>query len=217
MKRMLAMLMTVFFSIQNNVGVQFSADNAFMVDSWYTIQEDTAPDYRQLYTGGVQLTSADNCTPSTRTVQDAVQIESETTTGMSAYWFAESLDTMSVTDVPDETEFVWETSGEIVAPLNCVVSTSATSGGGHSMRIDTVAGDYTFVFEDMERWYCCRYRKGSGTDEEGTPVPWSHTVDIAGRTIKAGQLVGFAKEGTTVKVYDTRSGNLISIKSFYNR
>lgn len=217
MKRILAMLMTVFFSIQNNVGIQFSADNVFVVDSWYTIQENSQPDYRQLYTHGVQLTSADNCTKSTRNAKNLVQIASDSSPGLSAYWIAEGDGSMSINDVPDEGTYTWDKTGEIIAPLNCIVSSTATSGGGHSMRLDTVAGDYTFVIENMERWYCCRYRKSSGVDENGNEVPWIHTVDIGGSLIKAGQLVGMAKEGTTVKVYNTKTGAMTSLQSFYNR
>ncbi len=212
MKRLLAMILTVFFSIQNNVGIQFSGDTSFVVDSWYKIPEATAPDYRQLYSSGIQLTSADNCTPSTRVAQNAVQVDSENTIGVSAYWFAESEDELYISDITDEVEYTWSEAGEIIAPLNCTVVTPSTSGGGHSMRLDTVSGDYTFVFENMERWFCCRYRKDNAENAQ-----WSHTLDVSGTTIKAGQLIGFAQKGTTVKVYNTKTGNIVSIKSFYNR
>lgn len=218
MKRVLAMLFSVFLSIQNNVGIQFSGDDAFVVGSYYTIQNTEQPDYRKLYTRGVQLKSADNCTPNTRMGKGLATIQSQSSAGLSAYWVAESTGaTMSLSDVPDSNVYTYKEAGDIIAPLNCTIATSATSGGGHYMRLDSLDGKYTFVIENMERWYCCRYRKESGYDTHGNPVQWEHGIDVCGTTVNAGQLVGLAVEGTEIRVYATKSKSAINWLNFYNR
>lgn len=214
MKRFLAMLFSLFVSITNNVSPQFSGGDEFQYDVYYQITSTQRPDYKKLYASGVQLTSADNCTTTTRMGQDLNLIKSTGTSGLSAYlYMSDAEKAHTAQSFNSSNSYTFTEAGDIIAPVNCKVVTEPTSGGGHYMRLDSLDGKYSFVIENMERWYCCRYRKEAPANDGA----WVHSVDISNETIHAGQLIGLAKDGTIIKVFDTESGLAISWYTFYNR
>lgn len=65
MKRLLAMLMSLFLSIFNNVDYQAQGDMQFVSEGYYTIDEGTAPDYRDLYGTNPVASKEVSCHPTT--------------------------------------------------------------------------------------------------------------------------------------------------------
>lgn len=209
------MITSALLAVFNNVTPQFSGDSEFQYNSYYQITETRKPDYQKLFVSGVQVTSADNCTTNKRMGKNLYLIPSNGTQGLSAYLFKEdATKSFDISTLGASNTYTYTDDGDIIAPVNCKIVTSPTSGGGHHMRLDSLDGKYSFVVEDMERWYCCRFRKEVPSEGEA----WTHTVDISVSTLQAGQLIGSATGGSTViKVYDTATGLGISWSQFYNR
>lgn len=212
MKRLLAMLMSVLFSIFNNVDYQASDNVDFSPDSYYYIEGSEVPDFKSVYIGN-PADESKRCVQSSEAVKGAHKVTS-TNSSTVTYWLApERVDITTISGYGMEYTFTQEQA--IVAPRRCKIYTHAASGGGHSMDLITLDNAYRFHVENMERWYCCRNRDALSDSTSA----WQHTTDIYGETIDDGYLIGNAQIGTTVSVYkyDGADWVQISISDYYNR
>ena len=218
MKRLLALILALAFSITNNVDFQASGETHYSRDSYYKIAEGDAPDYRYLTRNYSNLTSSGNCVGKPLQLSRAVSLHLDSM-GIYRYWLDYSMtsDDISEDDVRAMTsaqEYTFTEETWIVAPQKCVVETKSTDGGGHYMRITTADGKWTFVIENMERWFCCRNRSVDA-DADVMNTSWTHTVNVAGSTIPGGYGIGRAVDGTTFTVLDS-TGRVVSLSSYYS-
>lgn len=210
------MLISLFFSISNNVDYQANSNEAFIPDSYFVLEGNEAPDYRYMYQNFDMTTSSGICLASSASRQSA-ELVHLTENGAYKHWVSYNdtgpIDNAYFADLVDTNSYYFTEPTDIVAPQACIVKTKSTDGGGHSMLLETTDGRYTLYFTGMERWFCCRSRSvPDGVDPKN--YTWVHTCNVYGKTIPQGYLIGRAVEGTSFTIQDS-SGRTVSLEEFY--
>lgn len=213
MKKMIALLLSLLYSMFSNVEYQPVDDVPFDYQGYYIITDTQAPDYRALYSTGAVLSLSDSCFNTQVAVDNLVTIQSEQNTDNYAYWVAPV--EVSLNDIANfGTMYTFEEDTEVAIPRKATIVTHAyASNSGHYMELVTLDGNYRFVFNNLERWYCCRTREATEN--------WEHTIDVFGTDLSDGNLVGYATPETTFQVQklnqETGLFEVIDLYSFYNR
>lgn len=214
MKRLLAMLMSLFISMFENVDYQFHADTPFEHNAYFTVdvrEEDI--DYRDLY--GKQIAAGSNysCVPSTYSAASSVVNYNDGATRVGAEWIVAN----SSKDYSEITgdSFLFETDAKIVCPYAGTLITSSKTSNGRSMEIAINVGgnNYRMVVEEMERWWCC---DGKISYDDPEAQEWDHTCsELKGTTFKAGTCLGRATAGET-KVTIYQNNDVVPLSEFFN-
>ena len=217
MKRLLAMIMALMFSMSNNVDYQTNADEPFNPAGYYMVEGNEAPDYRYITQNYSSLTSSGTCLAKSTSREHSVIVKLSEL-GPSKYWVDyshnEPIDASFFDEMNGATSYTFSGTADIVAPQACIVKTKSTDGGGHSMLLETTDGHYQLYISNMERWFCCRNRT-LPPDADPSTYTWTHTANVHGYTIPAGYLIGKAQEGTVIEFRGATNGN-VSIKDFYS-
>lgn len=219
MKRLLALIMTFLFALNNNVSYQASDNSVYTPDSFYKVEGNEAPDYRYIYENYTELQASGKCIGTSVTIARSSDGLIQLTPDSSyLYWWDslsnEQIDKAYLDSLGDSYEF--SVRSYIVAPRDCKVLTKPNDGGGHCIDLVTTDGKYSVHISDMERLFCDRKR----TVPDGEDVMthnWNHTVSIEGYVIRKGCLVGIATEGTTVTVKAKKSNLDSTMTGFYSQ
>lgn len=225
MKEIIAICISVFYSLFNNVDYQPTNSNEFVPGEYYTIEDNYTPDYRELYESGVTSASTSSrCNPKSTEALSKTLLPSNQST-VKTYWIeaetfvADGKDISSL--MSDPMCYTFAESARIVMPLDGrVVTHSDSSDNGHYIELTVAEDTYKLVFANLGYWYCCRGLVSSATDNL-LDINFEHCTDHFGTTLQAGQLVGYAVEGTTFQVQKYNESaqryETIPITDFYNR
>lgn len=223
MKKLLSMLLALLLSITNNVDYQVQGDVEYSAGSYYTIEEGQAPDYRSIY-GSPAVASRDvSCKPIPFKGAAKTVVYSDGADHITAYWF-ESNSNKKYEELTVDTDYLCESSSQLIAPYACELLSSSVTSDGTSMSIKCSVDnqDYQLQIIGMDRWWCCMGRN------ETHKVPnvygelvWKHTCsELQGTRFNQGQVLGKSIEGVTkIKVFKYTSNKAISpcsIEEFYN-
>lgn len=219
MKRLLALIMTFLFALNNNVSYQASDYSVYAPDSYYKVEGNEPPDYRYIYENYTDLQASGKCIGTSVTIasssKDLVHISDEASY---LYWWStlgsKNVDKAYLDGLGDSFTFEYRTN--IIAPRDCKVLTKPSDGGGHCIDLITTDGKYSVHISDMERLFCDRKRTVPD-DEDIMTHNWNHTVSIEGYVIRKGCLIGIATEGTTVTVKAEKEGLDSSMTGFYSQ
>lgn len=216
MKRLLSMLLSLFMAITNNIDYQAQGDMQFMHDSYYTIDEGSAPDYRDLYGTNPVASKEVSCYPTTFKGTGKDIVYSDTNKHMQGVWIVNRA-TMRYADLPDGSSYTFEAPGYILMPYTGVLRTSSTTSNGHTMvlSLEVDGTEYRMDIQNMERWWCCLGKlEPDSTDAIGNPV-WKHTCgELLDTQVRQGYVLGNAAEGTTVNIA-LSDGTPVMWKEFY--
>lgn len=219
MKRLLALIMTFLFALNNNVSFQASDNSVYSPDSYYKVEGNEAPDYRYIYDNYTELQASGKCIGRSISVvgSDTRQIHL-TEDSSYLYWWS-TLGTAKISKtyldtLGDSFQFSYRTN--IVAPRDCKVLTKPSDGGGHCIDLVTTDGKYSIHISGMERLFCDR-KRSAPEGEDIMTHNWNHTVSIEGYVIRKGCLVGIATDETTVTVKAEKDGLPSTMTGFYSQ
>lgn len=221
MKKLLSTLLALFMSITNNVDYQPQNDVMYTANSYYTIEVDDAPDYRDMY-GSVAVASREySCKPATIPGKYKNVTYSDGETHVNACWIEAGV-SMSFSEIPDESTYKFKSSRQIIIPYDGELLSSSATSDGTSMILKVKVDDdlYQLKLTGMDRWWCCMYRNEEHkvTDTLGASV-WKHTCDeLYGTTFSQGDIVGLSCEGTELEIYkyvDSKATKACTLKELY--
>lgn len=216
MKRLLAMLMSLFLSIFNNVDYQAQGDMQFVSEGYYTIDEGTAPDYRDLYGTNPVASKEVSCHPTTFKGSGKQVTYKDENTHIHGYWVV-NREGMSYDKLPDGDTYTFENEGYIIMPYTGVLRTSSATSTGRVMVLSVEVGgvSYRLDIQNMERWWCCLGKlEPDDTDILSNPT-WVHTCgELLDTQIRQGYVLGNAQEGTTITIAKS-DGSAATWKEFY--
>lgn len=217
MKRILALLLSLFTAITNNIDYQAQGDMPYQDDVYYTIDEGSAPDYRDLY-GTNPVGSADvSCHPRTFKGSGEYLTYSDGKQHTRGVWIV-NREGMNFDSLPDSSSYTFENDVYIIMPFTGVLRTSSKTSTGHTMilSISLDGQEYRIDIQNMERWWCCLGKdKPDAQDALGNSV-WVHTCgELLDTQIRQGYVLGMAQAGTTVNVA-LSDGTPVTWKEFYN-
>ena len=218
MKRLLALIMTFFFAMNNNVAFQASDNSVYSPESYFRIEGNEAPDYRYMYENYTNIQTTGKCLGQSMNASAGIKPLHVSDTGPYKYWFDGSdteMDEKGTGLSAFGDTYTFKDTAYIIAPQDCVVETRSSDGGGHSMKLTTTDGQYTIYVQGMERWFCCR-RRSTPDGVDPAEYTWIHTINTYGYKIQRGYLIGIATEGTTVHV-EKADGTSISMTEFYTK
>ena len=225
MKEIIAICLSVFYALFNNVDYQSTNTNEFVPGEYYTIEDNFTPDYRELYESGITSASlSSRCNPKSTEVLSKTLIPSSQST-VKTYWIesetfiSEEIGVEKL--ISDQMCYTFSDPIRIVMPLDGrVVTHSDASDNGHYIELAVAEDAYKLVFTNLGYWYCCRGLVSSNA-ENLLDTAFEHCTDHYGTSLQAGQLVGYAVEGTTFQVQKYNDAaqryETISIADFYNR
>lgn len=218
MKRLLALIMTFFFAMNNNVAFQASDNSVYAPESYFRIEGNEAPDYRYMYENYTNIQTTGKCLGQSLNVSTGtslLQVEENGIKGPYKYWFDSSDHSMKVEGLSAfGNTYTFEGTAYIVAPQDCIVETTSSDGGGHSMKLTTTDGKYTIYVQGMERWFCCR-RRSTPDGVDPAEYTWIHTINTYGYKIPRGYMIGIATQGTTVTVERANGVSISTMTEFY--
>lgn len=216
MKRLLAMLLSLFLAVSNNIEYQAQGDMEFAYGSYYTIDEGTAPDYRNLYGTNPVASKEVSCHPTTFKGSGKFVTYSDNNQHLQGVWI-ENRTPMRYSALPDGSSYTFESEGYILMPFTGVLRTSSATSTGHTMVLSVEVGntEYRIDIQNMERWWCCLGKiEPDDVDVLGNPV-WTHTCgELLDTQIRQGYVLGNAKEGTTVTIAKS-DGSAATWAEFY--
>lgn len=214
MKRLLSLILTFFFALNNNVAFQASDAKPFAPESYYRVEGNEEPDYRYMYENYTNLQTSGKCiSTSTNLSNNATLVVLDDAINLK-YWFVSGktdIDENFLDNIGEE--YTFEKNAYIVAPQACIVQTKTSDGGGHSMLLATSDGKYKIYVQGMERWFCDR-RRSTPDGIDPMDYTWVHTANVEGYTIPKGYMIGVADEGTTVTIV-TADGAAATMTEFY--
>lgn len=216
MKKIFAMIMGLIMSLFNSVSYAPVEDKSITNSNFYTIDEADAPDYRELYGGVATASSLVSCKTKNFTAQGKPvnYIENKNVT-YHGYWLENAI-TKADSDLPTDKAYTFSSDTYIIMPYDGTLLTDSTTNNGHNMIVVCNVGSksYRLKFTKMKCWYC---DVGRTEPDNGNYV---HTSDNQkGKSFKAGNVLGMAKDGTKVLVHemdgDTVLENGTTFKTLY--
>lgn len=218
MKRLLALIMTFFFALNNNVSFQASDNSVYAPDNYYRIEGNESPDYRYIYENYTELQASGKCIGTSVNIAQSATDVHLTEYSSHLYWW----DTTCEEEITEGylnslgNTYTFESRANIVAPRDCKVLTTVDDGGGHLLDLVTTDGKYEIHIANMERLFCDRKRT-LADDEDPLKANWNHTVSIKGYVVKKGCMLGISAEGTTVTVKAVDKTNDSTMTGFYKQ
>lgn len=239
MKRLIALLISLFTALGNNVAyVQPDHDlEQFTHNSYYIVEEGDAPNFRDIYSNSHSISIANTCSQSTQRV--SANAKRITITGQPnlissgrGYYIIDDGSDHTIADLPTSTTYtVTEDVDAICDYIVCpfpaeLISKPACSPTG-VLSVELTVGikgtneeKYTMNISNLVRWNCCLNKPSPDAIEDvnGTDIPiYVHTYSEWPTTeAVAGCILGEVKAGTTIEIYDP-SGNRVSLQELYTR
>lgn len=213
MKRIIALLLSLFLSIGNDINFIASEDKPYDADAYYTLDVMEPPNYRDIYGSNPVAARNLSCRAKTYKANGKLITYTDGAEHLNATWFEDGV-TKKYDDLPNESKFTFESEGYIIIPYDGQLMTSSETSTGHSMVVKChVAGQsYRLTIENMERWWCCVGRDLPTDTTADGQVVWKHTCrELKGESLPQGTVLGKAQDGTTISVsiYDS-TGNSVS-------
>jgi len=207
MKRLLALVISFFYAVTNNVSMVASDPVVFDEAKYYVI-EDTD-----------NLTSEELEERRTRpdeTASDEPYSETNVVITNNGKYWCKAGSKSNFSDYSkhvsnDNKTIVWngnENNMNIICPEEAVITydCKSDSSGHHNLTLKTNSG-FDIVIEDMKCWYSDKGRK------EPSDGMWSGGPDISNKTLKAKNVIGIAKSGTRLKIY--KDGKQVDPSTFF--
>ena len=197
MRRILAMLLSVFFSIFNNTNYVASSKPNFNPGGIYMFENEDGYTTQEL---NEKRTGTDDTNETPQKDDDATK---------QGGTYSPTAGKKLSNDDLDQTKYTWsdediQKNKRIVMPEDGTVINDENKGnGGHDLTIK--AGDKTFEFRNMQ----CRYPEINKEQQE----VWTNIEDLTGRKISSGSTIGIAKVGTTLEIKE--NGKAIALKDYY--
>ena len=216
MKRILAMLASLWFAIANNIGYQASADVPYQAGEYFVIEEGFSPDYRSLYDKQPIAGGNNNCFYSTHPVQSGLHLY--TGDDLKQYedlcaFTKDAYKEWKTGNIPDTTGYAPPAGSYIYSPFAGKILSNPTTSDGTAMevRVELSNGEkYVISITGMECWYCDIARDLSVVEPDKF-----HTYSDLGKaaTVKAGSLLGVAGDNCNIMI--VREGSSVKISDFY--
>lgn len=197
MKELLAILVGIFTSLFNSLEYQ-PADTTklYAEDAYYTIDANDSPDYREFYGSIYSNGDLSGCRTTNYDAQGKLIEGLPNNVRYQGYWLENGTTTNIDSDKLIDSTYEFKSNCYIIAPFDCTLVTDTNSNKCDTMVVDCEIDDviYRLEFTDMERWYCDVSRTYSSDDKY-------HTSDNQkGKLFRAGDVLGVAQAGTSVKV-----------------
>lgn len=194
MKKLLAIIVSVFISLFNNISYTAVVDKQYTDNNYYKVDVSDAPDYREYYSSVPSTAKKYACKTANYNAQGR-KVKMTTNVAYTGYWFenAVNMDEASLSNTSNS--YTFASSGYIIIPFDGKLNTDSTTNNGENMTvICSVDGkDYQLTFTGMECWYCDVGRGDSGESSK------YHTSDNQkGKSFKAGNVLGRSIGGKTV-------------------
>lgn len=219
MKKLLSLFIAFVTALMNNVGYTAGPDVQYTADSYYTVDEAEAPDYRNIYNNNAVVSKKVSCRTANYSAQGQ-RVQYTTDVTYFGYWFENSVK-MKEDGLPKDKTYVFEEDGYIIAPFDCELISESTTNTGHDMIVKCTVGSnsYRLTISGMNRWYCCMGREDS-VDVTDTEFIWEHTSkEQKGKKFNGGCVLGQGvnSKTTIVTEYIPPSGEPvpINISDFY--
>lgn len=213
MKKIIALLTSLFISLFNNVEFTTAPDRTYTADSYYKVSEAEPPDYRNIYEAATTASGKDNC-KTTNFSSRGKMLNYPDGTGSSVikgFWLANcNTGSYSFSSVPDAKEYVFTDSGYIIAPYDCELMSKSSTNSGHDMVVKFTLGDnvYRLTYSNMERWYCCCGKTPNTDESELVNYQWVHdSEEQEGHIFKQGNVLGKSVAGQTKVIVVKLNGN----------
>ena len=203
MKRLLAMLLSLFTSLFSGLNYQVSEPKPFARDIYYKVDVAEAPDYRTLYDRSfVAESNTTGCKTQNYNDNGQVLLYQDIATSYPGYWFIAN-ETHVVDDTLRLSSLDISSDGAyLICPYDATLLSFSSNNDGHSMqlRIELNGKSYKLTFENMDRWYCCMSRTNPLYDSNGNEV-WVHTsAEQQGHSFRAGNVLGKLTEESLVRI-----------------
>ena len=204
MKKLLALLTTLFVSIFNNVGFTTMADRPYTGEGYYKVDEGEPPDYRDIYNYNPSMSGKSNCR-TTNWSSGGIDVdysddEKNSQLAIGKYVEANTTDKVDNLDVKTIT---LKKHSYIIAPYDCTLLTSSNTSDGHTMELECTLGNnkYKIILKNMERWYCCNLRDmdvDASVSGNMLKYPWVHnSEEQQGKSFRRGNVLGVAIPNVT--------------------
>lgn len=221
MKRIIALLLSLFISIGNDVNFIASEDKEYNADAYYTLEVMEPPDYRDIYGSNPVAARNLSCRAKTYKSNGKTIIYSSGNDHINAMWVEDGV-SKNYDELPTEDTFQFTSDGFIIIPYDGQLLTSSENSNGHTMLVKCSVGGsyYRLDIQNMERWWCCVGRDLPTDVDASGKVIWNHTCrELRGESLPQGTVLGKAQEGTTitVSIYDATGDSVsnCSIKDLY--
>lgn len=216
MKKLLAWLMSFFIALGNNVEYTRQEDTHDYNETeiYYFDTQRSGYDYRNSQEQLSMSSSAVSCrfTRYASSKAKRVKYDSNNAPEIEAYWF-EAGQVVDIADIPSDTkEYVFTTSGEIVAPYACKLTTENLSANDCTTMelVCTIhnTDTYRITITGMERWYCDVRR------QELVFHTWDNPSENGDyKQFQAGDCLGISVSGQTKIVVNPMSGGTVDNRS----
>lgn len=219
LKKLLSMLLALFVALFNNVSYTATDDKDYTADSYYTVDVQEAPDYRDIYNSNATASKLNSCRTTNYSAQGRL-VKYTDDVEYKGYWFENST-LKNQSDIPDDKKFVFTSDCYIIIPFDGELVSESNTNSGHDMIVNCNVNNnkYRLTISNMSRWYCCMGRNNV-SDMYDLDYAWVHTsVEQQGKQFKQGNVLGMGvKDKTTIVVeYLPDKGDpvAISLQKFY--
>ena len=215
--------MAFLVSLSSNTEYTVTSDKPY-TEEYYTIDVEDPPDYREYY-GSISTTDATKSCKTTNFSAQGKKIE-----GSTGYWFVNNM-TVNPDELDDHITAhhrnndstkdidyyvvtdIFTTGNYIIMPYSGTLQVDSKTNDCRSMTVYCSAPngtEYKLVIYNMDCWYCDVSREN----------PTYHTSDEQkGKKFLAGNVLGKANAGTTIKIIPIKNGSAIgtsTLSQFYN-
>lgn len=228
MKKILAAIMAFFMSLSSSTDYTVAPSKTY-TDEYYTVVEDSLPDYRAYYGGGEKASITAGCKTNN------YYANGKRVTNKTGFWFIDGQsysigDSIKITDADGNTsngkkkdddgnaiipKGAFKDGQAIIIPYAGTLQTQSKNGGSITsmvLKCSTANGTtYKIKITGMKYWYCDSQRKGD--------IQYHTGEEQQGKTFSAGNVVGYATTNTKITITPVlKNGKkgTCSLKQFYN-